>query len=426
MMRFLYSLFLYLSVPLILLRLYLRGKQSPGYRQRIAERFGRFNPAEEYDQTQTTIWIHAVSVGETVAAEPLVNAIKQAYPDAQILFTSMTPTGSERAQALFGNSVFRSYLPYDLPTAVSRFLNTVNPDLLIIMETELWPNLIHQCHSRGVKTILANARLSKNSAAGYARIGRTTRTMLQGLNAIAVQSKQDAKRIEALGADPNNISITGSLKFNVEQTMTTERRDPYFSSIKASGRTIIVAASTREGEEVRVLTAFKKVLEKKPQALLLLVPRHPERFDEVTKQSKKLELNTLRRSEQTPVTESTQVIVGDSMGEMASYYSISDIAFVGGSLVDTGCQNVLEPAALALPVVVGPSQYNFAQICKQLEFVGGLKTVIDVKGLANSLEELIDSENKRQQMGAAARSVIDDNQQALPNLMKVINEVFSC
>ena len=425
MLRFLYSLLLIFSVPLILLRLYWRGYRVPGYRQRISERFGRYTPSPGFDLTKTTIWIHAVSVGETIAAEPLVKALSQTYPAAQILLTYMTPTGADRVDALFGDTIFHCYLPYDLPTAVNRFLTRIKPNLLIIMETELWPNLIHQCKKRGVKIILANARLSEKSVAGYARFSGLTKPMLQSINAIAAQSTQDANRFLALGAPADKIFVTGSLKFNVEQDSKTQANDSFFNFMKNSDRTVLIAASTREGEEVKVISAYKEVQRTIPNTLLLLVPRHPERFAEVGKLCEKNELTTICRSSQRTADASTQVILGDSMGEMFDYYSVADIAFVGGSLVDTGCQNVLEPAALALPVVVGPSQFNFEQICKQLESAGGLKTVANEQELATFLVELIEDEFKRNQMGLAARSVIDANQQALPALLSVIEKVFS-
>ncbi|MCH2346063.1 MAG: lipid IV(A) 3-deoxy-D-manno-octulosonic acid transferase [Pseudomonadales bacterium] len=425
MLRFLYSLLLIFSVPLILLRLYWRGYRVPGYWQRISERFGRYTPSSEFDLAKTTIWIHAVSVGETIAAEPLVKALSQTYPTAQILLTYMTPTGADRVDVLFGDTIFHGYLPYDLPTAVNRFLTRIKPNLLIIMETELWPNLIHQCKKRGVKIILANARLSEKSVAGYARFSGLTKPMLQSINAIAAQSTQDANRFLALGAPADKIFVTGSLKFNVEQDSKTQANDSFFNFMKNSDRTVLIAASTREGEEVKVISAYKEVQRTIPNTLLLLVPRHPERFAEVGKLCEKNELTTICRSSQRTADASTQVILGDSMGEMFDYYSVADIAFVGGSLVDTGCQNVLEPAALALPVVVGPSQFNFEQICKQLESAGGLKTVANEQELATFLVELIEDEFKRNQMGLAARSVIDANQQALPALLSVIEKVFS-
>ena len=425
MLRFLYSLLLIFSVPLILLRLYWRGYRVPGYWQRISERFGRYTPSSEFDLAKTTIWIHAVSVGETIAAEPLVKALSQTYPAAQILLTYMTPTGADRVDALFGDTIFHGYLPYDLPAAVNRFLTRIKPNLLIIMETELWPNLIHQCKKQGVKAILANARLSEKSVAGYARFSGLTKPMLQSINAIAAQSTQDANRFLALGAPADKIFVTGSLKFNVEQDSKTQANDSFFNFMKNSDRTVLIAASTREGEEVKVISAYKEVQRTIPNTLLLLVPRHPERFAEVGKLCEKNELTTICRSSQRTADASTQVILGDSMGEMFDYYSVADIAFVGGSLVDTGCQNVLEPAALALPVVVGPSQFNFEQICKQLESAGGLKTVANEQELATFLVELIEDEFKRNQMGLAARSVIDANQQALPALLSVIEKVFS-
>ena len=293
------------------------------------------------------------------------------------------------------------------------------------METELWPNLIHQCKKQGVKAILAIARLSEKSVAGYARFSGLTKPMLQSINAIAAQSTQDANRFQALGASADKISVTGSLKFNVEKGSKTQANSSFFNFIKNSGRTVLIAASTRKGEEVKVISAYKEVQRTISNTLLLLVPRHPERFAEVGKLCEKNELTTIFRSSQRPADASTQVILGDSMGEMFDYYSVADIAFVGGSLVDTGCQNVLEPAAFALPVVVGPSQFNFEQICKQLESAGGLKTVANEQELATFVVELIKDEPKRNQMGLAARSVIDANQQALPDLLSVIEKVFN-
>lgn len=425
MFRYLYSLFLILAVPLILLRLYLRGSQSPGYRRRIAERFGRLSPSANFDSNKMTLWIHAVSVGETVAAQPFVKQLKATYPEAQLLLTSMTPTGAERVESLFGDSVFHSYLPYDLPTAVNRFLNRVNPTLLIIMETELWPNLLYQCRKRDVKTLLANARLSEKSASGYSKFPGASRTMLQSLTAIAAQTEADAKRLEALGAKGENIFITGSLKFNVEQDIDKAVTDPFFESINKSGRTVVIIASTREGEEEKILGAVSETLNTNPEVLFLLVPRHPERFDEVATLLQGAGLSIQRRTQQQEIIPDVQVILGDSMGEMSAYYSVAAIAFVGGSLVDTGCQNVLEPAAHSLPVLVGPSQFNFAQICNQLEAAGGLKTVTNADKLAAELNELLNNDMRRQEMGRAARSVIDANQQALPALMKVIKDLLS-
>ena len=425
MLRVLYSLILYLSVPLIIVRLYYRGIRAPGYRQRILERFGHFTPPADFDRQKKTIWIHAVSVGETYAAQPLVKALQQSYPDSQFLITSMTPTGSESVKTLFNGSVFHAYLPYDLPMAIRRFLHTINPDLLIIMETELWPNLIYHCKQRDVKILLANARLSEKSALGYEKISGLMRKMLQSFDAIAAQSKEDADRLQALGADIEELQVTGSLKFHVQKNAGLNSDEPFFDAIKASNRIVITAASTREGEEEKVLKAYKDVQSRNPNVLLLLVPRHPERFDEVAALCERSQLQTMRRSLSQSAINDIKIIVGDSMGEMAGYYSVANIAFVGGSLVNTGCQNVLEPAALALPILVGPSQFNFAQICNQLESAGGLLTVSDERGLAASLNQLVENEALRRQMGDASKSVVEGNQQALPALLHKIEKLIS-
>jgi len=423
MTRLLYSLTLYLAVPVILLRLYLRGRKAPAYRQRIPERFGKYVPPANFNSLKQTLWIHAVSVGEASAAAPLVRELQIRYPDSQILVTTMTPTGSDNILGAFNDQVFHCYLPYDLPGAVDRFIHRFNPSLLILMETELWYNLIHSCVSQQVKLILANARLSENSAKGYRRFLGFTRGMLSRFDFIAAQAQADADRFVKLGADPKKIMIAGSLKFNVNLDIDKSKDDAVLLSIKESGRTVIIAASTREGEEQKVLRVFLKVLKEYPSVLLILVPRHPERFDSVAKLCEAQNLIVRRRSEKQAVDRSTQVYLGDTMGEMLSYYQISCIAFVGGTLVDTGCQNVLEPAALGLPVVVGPSQYNFATICVQLEAAGGLHTVANEAELTKYLTSLIRDPVRQRQIGTAARTLVDANKQALPSLLKIIADI---
>ena len=423
MTRLLYSLTLYLAVPVILLRLYLRGRKAPAYRQRIPERFGKYVPPANFNSLKQTLWIHAVSVGEASAAAPLVRELQIRYPDSQILITTMTPTGSDNILDAFNDQVFHCYLPYDLPRAVDRFVHRFNPSLLILMETELWYNLIHSCVSQQVKLILANARLSENSAKGYRRFLGFTRGMLSSFDFIAAQAQADADRFVKLGADPKKIMIAGSLKFNVNLDIDKSKDDAVLLSIKESGRTVIIAASTREGEEQKVLRVFLKVLKEYPSVLLILVPRHPERFDSVAKLCEAQNLIVSRRSEKQAVDWSTQVYLGDTMGEMLSYYQISGIAFVGGTLVDTGCQNVLEPAALGLPVVVGPSQYNFATICAQLEAAGGLHTVANEAELTKYLTSLIRDPARQRQIGTAARTLVDANKQALPTLLKIIADL---
>jgi len=353
----------------------------------------------------------------------LVKELQRLYPDAQIVMTTMTPTGSDRVRMLFGGSVMHVYIPYDLPGACNRFLDKYRPHLLILMETELWPNLVHSCHRRGVKLLLANGRLSGKSAAGYGRFATFTRSLLEKVDRIAAQAAPDAQRFIDLGANPEQVAVTGSLKFLVD--VSEKGKQAYFAAIEKTARPVLVAASTREGEEEKVLAAFKKCLAEIPSLLLVLIPRHPERFVKAGKLSEDEGLTTVRRSDGAVVEPNIQVVIGNSMGEMLDYYSVATIAFVGGSLVDTGCQNILEPAAMGIPILVGPSQYNFATICKQLEHAGGLKTVQNEMELAQGVSILIADERARQEMGERGKQLVRENQNALPALMKLVVPLVS-
>jgi len=424
MYRTLYSLLFYLLIPFVILRMFLRSFASPAYGKRWSERFAFNALADNFDPGKETIWVHAVSVGETNAAAVLVRQLQESYPASQIYITTMTPTGSDRVAALFGDEIFHSYIPYDLPIATQRFLDKVKPSLVLLMETELWPNLIHCCSQQGIKVLLANARLSEKSASSYGNFPDATRDMLGKIDFIAAQAKADMDRFIKLGINPEKISVTGSLKFIIDETAAQDETDSILAGIKNSERTVLVAASTRDQEEEKVLHAFNSILQKFPDLLLLLVPRHPERFDSVARLCQQAGLKLVRRSEQSPVEGCTQVFLGDSMGEMDAYYGLSHIAFVGGSLVDTGCQNVLEPAARGLPVVTGPSQFNFAIICKQLESVGALKTVQDEEQLATFLGQLLDDQKAREEMGRSGRQLVEENQHALPALMKIIEQLY--
>lgn len=424
MHRFIYSVLFYLAIPLLLLRLLLRSRRAPAYRQRIAERFALSGLPAHFDPAAQTIWIHAVSVGETVAAAPLVHVLQQQYPQNQILVTTMTPTGSDRVRSLFGDKVFHTYLPYDLPGVVNRFIRKVNPKMLILMETELWPNLIYQCSANGVKLVLANARLSEKSAAGYRRFANASRAMLNKFDRIAAQADADAQRFIALGASPQLVSVTGSLKFLVDIPDSGKQRNPVFDSIVAADRPVWIAASTREGEEEKVLAAFESIIKEYPELLLIIVPRHPERFDSIAALCEAHGLAVCRRSDNIPINPATSVVLGDSMGEMLEYYRLAHIAFVGGSLVDTGCQNVLEPAAMGIPVITGPSQYNFATICAQLEQAGALHTVADERTLAQFVMELLQDKDRQIRMGNTGKQLVRANQNALPALMELIDELI--
>ena len=298
----------------------------------------------------------------------------------------------------------------------------MSPKLLIIMETELWPNLISVASSLGVKLILANARLSEKSANGYARFRSSTRRMLGKIDFIGAQSEFDARRLVKLGAKEKSIAVTGSLKYYVNTRSEYKEDVLLFNELQISERSIVVAASTRVGEEEKLLVTIKSVLNELPTVLFIVVPRPPERFGTVYSKYEKSGLNCQLRSSNRKLTDDVQVLIGDSLGEMHSYYTVSELAFVGGSLADTGCHNVLEPAALSLPVLVGPSQYNFAEICGRLEKVGGLLTVRDENELAEKVIDLLKDNPRRARMGSASQKEILANQNALPKLIEIIRD----
>lgn len=419
MPRFYYSLILILLTPVILLRLGYRSIANPSYRRRIGERFG-FGQILFTTPEQQPVLVHGVSVGEVMAAAPLVEELIS--QGKSVLITTMTPTGSDTVKTKFGDKVQHCYLPYDLPWIMSRFLNRAQPELVILMETELWPNLIHASAVQRRPVILANARMSERSSKGYSRFSKLTKQMLSQLTYIAAQSSSDAERLIGLGASPEKVKVTGSLKFNLSIAAKIQSRDSFMQSVLDSKRPVVIAASTREGEEEKVLSAFNMALVEIPNLLLVLVPRHLERFNTAAELIRKQGLGLLRRTDMKLLEPSHQVFLGDSMGEMMSYYRLARIAFVGGSLVDTGCQNVLEPAALGIPVLAGPSQYNFEAICQQLEAVGGMKTVYNERELANTWIELLKSDLQLRSMGQKAEALVKDNQQALPKLMAIIEK----
>ena len=425
MYRILYSLVFYLALPFILLRLLIRSIRAPDYRRRLPERLALKALPTNFDKTKQTLWIHSVSVGETVAAAPLVHQLQEKYPEIQLFISTMTPTGSDRVRELFADGVFHRYIPYDLPGATRRIIRQLQPSVLILMETELWPNLIHYSHKSGVKILLANGRLSEKSAAGYGRFPHVTEKMLNKIDCIAAQSREDAARFTALGMDEARVHISGSLKFNIELQQAQPASASLFTSIKNSNRSVLIAASTRDGEEAKVLRAFDQCLQSYPDLILLLVPRHPERFDRVARLCEERGYITGRRSRDTLFTSDMQILLGDSMGEMLAYYRLADIAFVGGSLVDTGCQNVLEPAALGIPVVTGPSQFNFATICRQLESAAALKTVANETELASYLLELLADKSAQRKIGERGRQLVEANQDALPKLLRLLEPLIA-
>lgn len=416
MNRTLYSALFYLGLPLVAIRLWLRARKAPAYARRIGERFSWGLPAMVPDG----IWVHAVSVGESIAAAPMIRALLQRYPQLPITVTCMTPTGSERIKALFANEprIQHCYLPYDLPCAARRFLDQVRPKLAVIMETELWPNHIHQCARRGIPVALANARLSERSARGYARFPKLTRPMLTEMSLFAVQTEAEAERFRQLGAKPQTVEVTGSIKFDLTiDPQLLESASALRHQWHAVERPVWIAASTHEGEDEVVLAAHRQLLASYPDALLILVPRHPERFDSVAQLCEREGFATVRRSTAQPVSAQTSVLLGDTMGELLFLYALADSAFVGGSLVPNGGHNLLEPAALAKPVLSGPHLFNFLEIAAQLRAAGALAEVDDAESLALAVQRLFELPRDAQRMAEAGLVVMRRNQGALQRLL---------
>lgn len=421
MQRAIYSIIFTLALPLVWIRLLWRSRKSSAYRQRMGERFGRIRVPDSFDPERPVIWLHAVSVGESMAAAPLVAALQAETPNLQFVVTTMTPTGAERVRQQMGASVIHHYAPYDAPWIVNRFLSAFRPKMLILMETELWPNTIHLARRRGLKVLLANGRLSEKSRRSYGRVKGLARGMLRQMHTICVQTEEDATRFRELGAGAP--LVTGSLKFALHGADGQTRPLAAIQAWKGENE-LIVAASTREGEESEVIKTWRRCLEDFPHTRLLIVPRHPERFDQVFKLCVEAGFATGRRSRAESLESTTRIVVGDSMGEMMEYFACADIAFVGGSLVDTGCHNVLEPAALGLPVTIGPSRFNFAAICELLENAGALRSAADSGELGEVWSELLADRESRKRMGEAGKAVIAANQQALELTLKEIRRLL--
>ncbi|PHV07726.1 3-deoxy-D-manno-octulosonic acid transferase [Janthinobacterium sp. BJB412] len=404
-MRAFYSVMWWLALPLVLGRLWLRGRKEPGYRAHWGERLGLYEGGT--GAAMPTIWLHAVSVGETRAAEPLVDALLAAYPQHRIVLTHMTPTGRATGAALFGRHgerLLQSYLPYDTATMVRRFLRHFAPRICILMETEVWPNLIAECGRGGVPVVLANARLSERSLRKAGRFGRLLLDAARGITLVAAQTEADAARVATLGAP--RVEVTGSIKFDVVVPAAALATG---AALRAhiGNRPVLLCASTREGEEALILDAFQQAREALPaDVLLLIVPRHPQRFDEVEKTVAERGLALERRSklalDGAALPARVAVLLGDSMGEMFAYYAACDCAFVGGSLLPLGGQNLIEPAALGKPVLIGPHTFNFAVVTEDALAAGGALRVADAAELMAGTARLLGDAALRADMGRRA------------------------
>ncbi|BAO43073.1 lipid IV(A) 3-deoxy-D-manno-octulosonic acid transferase [Thiolapillus brandeum] len=419
-MRMLYTLVLYLMLPGVLLRLLWRSLRVPAYRERWKERFGR----PEIGAPSGGVWIHAVSVGEVQAIEPLVRHLREQHPDLALTITTATPTGSERVRLLFGSDVYHSYCPYDLPFAVRGFLQRVRPRMLIMVETEIWPNLLAICEQQGIPTLLANGRLSHRSARGYGRLGRFTRRVFSGIRAVAAQSGADAERFIDLGVPPERVSVTGSIKFDMRIPASVQEQIQVLR--RAWGdRPVWVAASTHEGEEEQVLAAHRKLLEAVPTALLVLVPRHPERFDRVAALVVRHGFPMCRRSLEQPCGENTQVFLGDTMGELPVFLGGADVAYIGGSLVKVGGHNMLEAAAQGVPVVFGPHVFNFSGIARLLRDREAGVMVEDGSRLAEQVAAWLQDASERSRIGENGRQVVEENRGALQRLAALVDDLLA-
>lgn len=413
-----YSLLWLLALPLVLLRLVWRARRQPEYLHHVGERFGRYRP----HTGGPIIWLHAVSVGETRAAEPLVRAMLARWPEHRILITHMTPTGRATSASLFGKEprVLHAYLPYDLGTLAARFLHHFRPQLGVIMETELWPNLLAACERARVPVVLANARLSERSARRYARWPTLTRATLGALRAIGAQTAADAARLAGLGA--RGVVQTGNIKFDI---MPPEAQLTLSDAFRAriGTRPVILAASTREGEEAPLVEAF---LQHAPaDALLMLVPRHPQRFDEVAALAAGRGATVQRRSDEQAVRGDTRVWLGDSMGEMFAYYAAGDVALIGGSWLSFGGQNLIEACAVGTPVVLGPHTFNFAQVAEQAEAAGAALRATDADAGMRLAAELLVDGARRAAMGAAGLAFAQAHRGATVRTMAVIEPLLT-
>lgn len=415
--RIFYTLGLWLALPYIFFHLLWRARKQPEYLRHIAERFGFY--AER--PTKPVIWLHTVSVGETRTAATLVQRLRETYPAHQILLTHTTPTGRAAGEQLYGDDVLRAYLPYDYPFAIQRFLKHYQPCLGVLLETEIWFNLIHICHTQHIPLLLLNARLSERSAAGYARFPRLARSGLQELRAIAAQSSGDAEHLQALGGA--DISVMGNLKFDIQPSASLLKLGKHWRTLFGEGRKVFLAASTRVGEEALLLDALQRF----PISGLLtvIVPRHPQRFDEVAALIEKRNIPYQRKSVGLELNTDTQVVLGDSMGEMSAYYAACDVAFIGGTLLPFGGQNLIEACVVGKPVLIGEHTYNFAQATQQALAHGAALRVHDADELAHTLQTLFQNPARISEMGATGINFVSANRGATVRALSLIDQFMT-
>jgi 3-deoxy-D-manno-octulosonic-acid transferase len=418
----LYSLVLHLAFPVALYHLAWRGMRQREYLQRWTERYAWL---EGKLDLHDTIWVHAVSVGEVLAARPLIEGLLAAHPGRSLLVTTITPTGSERVRALWGDRVHHVYLPYDLRRMVRRFLDRARPALAVIVETEIWLNLYVECGRRGIPLVMVNARLSERSLRGYLPVLPLARLAMSAVTRVAAQSNADAARLASIGADPARVVVTGNLKYDLALPEGVAGQAARWREAWGAGRPVWIAASTHPPEEDAVLEMHARVLERHPDALLLWAPRHPERFAPVAESCAALGLRTaLRRADTLPGPD-TQVFVIDTLGELLRFFAAADVAFVGGSLCDIGGHNVLEPAALGVPSVVGPETFNFAEVTRRLRDAGALLQAPDAVAVGDRVLSLLDDAQARHRMGEAGRRQVSELSGAVGRTLALVDQLLA-
>ena len=414
MLRFVYNALLHLALPLLPVRLWWRGRSEPGYRTHVGERFGAYAERPE----RPVIWVHGVSVGETRAAQPLVEALAGRFPDHALLLTTMTATGRATAESLYADRATIAFLPYDYPWAVRRFLAHFRPRLGVIMETEIWPNLVRGARQRGVPMVLANARMSPKSARGYSRVAALAREALADIAAIGAQSEADAERLRDLGAQ--SVEVTGNHKFDITPPPEMHERARALRTLWGE-RPVFLAASTREGEEELLLDALAR---RAINGLLtVIVPRHPQRFAEVAALLTRRGHSFVRRSAEAPVPPDCPFALGDTMGEMFAYYGAADVAWVGGSLLPYGAQNLIEACAMGTPVIIGPSTYNFAQATELAIDAGAAVQAANADGVIAEVARLVADPAARRRMGEAGLAFTVAHQGATARTMRIVERL---
>jgi len=421
MVRLVYSILIGICIPFVLARLWLRGLKAKEYRTRRLERLGFFNAPVH----QQHIWVHAVSVGELLAAEPIIRSLQTRFPNKNIVVTTMTPTSSAMVEKLFGDSVFHVYAPYDFPLFIGAFLKRIRPELLVIMETELWPNMLRGAQKSGCAVVLTNARLSERSAKGYQRFLPIISWLFDSLDLVLCQFTPDAKRFEALGISKDRIQVTGSLKFDVAIDQTLQATGQALRAALPVTQQVWVAASTHEGEDAQVLKVHKVLKQKYPNLQLVLVPRHPERFESAYKLAVESGFAAGRYSEQKQLQPNQDVYVLDAMGQLMGFFAASDVVFIGGSLTEVGGHNPIEPGALGKPMLIGPHYFNFERICDEFVASGALQVVDDASELERALTQLLDNSVEAAQRGAAAYAVVEKGKGAVNRVVDALSPRLS-